>query len=178
MTRGALLFCVSLIACSGSVGPEPRSGSDYDDEDDDIEASQESDEPSGSESASGSKEDTSGEQAGSSQDELRTVLQLVLDDPELDPYLRLGEPGRFPLKVSGDIPQGMELTKATKPVVIVGAPESDADPVLVFTEISIAGKRATVRYRYGVEKIRGSATLDRREHGWELTNSRIVERKQ
>src|SRR5690349_12237801 len=40
--------------------------------------------------------------AQSSNDQ-QAILQLVIDDPELDPFLKLGEPGRFPLKMSGSV---------------------------------------------------------------------------
>jgi hypothetical protein len=104
------------------------------------------------------------------------ILQLVIDDPELDPFLKLGEPTRFPLKMSGSaIPQGIELIKSTKPVVFVAAPKDKSDPVLVVTSLEIDGKSATVSYRYDVEGIRGTASLKKGEVGWELTRSRVVE---
>ncbi|MCC6525400.1 MAG: hypothetical protein IT373_22295 [Polyangiaceae bacterium] len=109
-----------------------------------------------------------------SSDELRTILQLVLDDSELDGYLHLGSPDRFPLKIAGEgLPDG--LVKATKPVVVVTAPAADA-PVLVFTEIDASADRATVRYRFGAENIRGTATLEKSARGWQLVQSRIIER--
>ncbi len=113
-----------------------------------------------------------------SADDATAVLELVVNDPELDPYLKLGEPGRFPLKISGSaLPAGLKLEKATKPVEIVAAPKDKKDPVLVFTEIEISGKKASVRYRYDIEGIRGSANLTKGQYGWELTNSRVVENK-
>jgi hypothetical protein len=113
--------------------------------------------------------------AQSSNDQ-QTILQLVIEDPELDPYLKLGEPGRFPLKLSGSaVPQGIELIKSTKPVVFVGAPKDKTDPVLVITSMQIDGKSASVSYRYDIEGIRGNATLKKGEQGWELTRSRVVE---
>jgi hypothetical protein len=109
-------------------------------------------------------------------DDVHAVLQLAIDDSELDQYLKLGEPGRFPLKISGSaVPQGVELIKATKPVVIGGPPASKKDAVLVITEIDIKGSDATVSYRYDIESIRGTAYLKKGQHGWELTRSRIVE---
>ena len=104
------------------------------------------------------------------------VLQLAIDDPELDPYLKLGEPGRFPLKISGSsVPSGSELTKSTKPVEVVGAPAKKTDPVLVITAVEITGATGTVSYRYDVEGIRGTAYLKKGSRGWELSRSRIVE---
>jgi hypothetical protein len=116
--------------------------------------------------------------ASQSGDDTTAVLELVVYDPELEPYLKLGEPGRFPLKVSGSaLPAGLKLVKATEPVQVVSSPKDKKDPVLVFTEIDIAGNKASVRYRYDVEGIRGSANLTKGQYGWELKNSRIVENK-
>jgi hypothetical protein len=116
--------------------------------------------------------------ASQSADDTTAVLDLVVNDPELDPYLKLGEPGRFPLKISGSaLPSGLKLEKATKPVEIVAAPKDKKDAVLVFTEIEISGKKASVRYRYDIEGVRGSANLTKGQYGWELTNSRVVENK-
>lgn len=109
-------------------------------------------------------------------DDTLAVLQLTIDDPELDPYLKLGDPGRFPLKISGSsVPSGAALVKATKPVEIVGPPAKKTDPVLVITSVEISGKAATVSYRYDVEGIRGTAHLKKGPRGWELSSSRIVE---
>ncbi|HWP10015.1 MAG TPA: hypothetical protein VNN72_29935 [Polyangiaceae bacterium] len=109
-------------------------------------------------------------------DDVHAVLQLTVDDTELDQYLKLGEPGRFPLKIAGSaVPQNIELVKATKPVVVTTPPSSKKDAVLVVTDIDIKGTDATVSYRYDVEGIRGTAYLKKTAHGWELTRSRIVE---
>jgi len=109
-------------------------------------------------------------------DDVHAVLQLTVDDPELDQYLKLGEPGRFPLKIAGSaVPPNIALVKATKPVVVSQPPASKKDAVLVITDIEIKGSDATVSYRYDVEGIRGTAYLKKSPHGWELTRSRIVE---
>ena len=109
-------------------------------------------------------------------DDVKAVLQLTVEDAELDQYLKLGEPGRFPLKISGSaVPPNIELMKATKPVVVSGPPSSKKDAVLVVTDLDIKGSDATVSYRYDIEGIRGTAYLKKTPHGWELTRSRIVE---
>jgi hypothetical protein len=116
--------------------------------------------------------------APASEDEVNAILQLVVDDPELDKHLHMEEPGRFPLQVSGDkLPSSLKLVKATKPVSVVAAPKSKKDAVLVFTEIEVQGDKATVRYRYDIEGVRGTVTLAKSPHGWELKNSRVVEHK-
>lgn len=114
--------------------------------------------------------------APASDDDVSAILQLVVDDPELDSHLHLGEPGRFPLKVAGEkLPSGLKLVKATEPVKVSEPPKSKKDAVLVFTEIEIQGDKATVRYRYDIEGIRATVTLAKTPHGWELKNSRLVE---
>jgi hypothetical protein len=118
----------------------------------------------------------SGSSAPASDEDITAILQLVVNDPELDNYLHLGEPGRFPLQLSGErLPSGLKLIKSTEPVKIVDGPKSKKDAVLVVTEIDVQGDRATVRYRYDIESIRGNVTLAKAAHGWELKNSRLVE---
>lgn len=110
---------------------------------------------------------------GATSDDRKAVLQLVIDDEELGKYLRVTEPGRFPLKVSGpDIPSG--LTKATKPIEIVDSP-APKSAVLVITEVEIGAKKASVSYHYDVEGIKGTTTLEKGPRGWEILRSRIVE---
>jgi hypothetical protein len=109
-------------------------------------------------------------------DDVRAILQLVIDDPELDQHLHLGEAGRFPLQLAGEgLPSGLKLVKATEPVKLVAGPKSKKDAVLVVTELDVQGDKATVRYRYDIEGVRGTATLSKTGHGWELKNSRLVE---
>lgn len=114
--------------------------------------------------------------ASASEDDVSAILQLVVDDPELDSHLHLGEPGRFPLRIAGDkLPSGLKIVKATEPVKLSEPPKSKKDAVLVVTELEIQGDKATVRYRYDVEGIRATVTLAKTPHGWELKNSRLVE---
>ncbi len=109
-------------------------------------------------------------------EDVQAILQLVLDDDALGPYLHLERPDRFPLRIGGrDLPEGLELTKATKPVVIVPDPDADKKPVIVFMEVKVEGDEANVRYRYDVEKVRGSSTLKHRDGHWVLTRSRVTE---
>lgn len=109
--------------------------------------------------------------------DVQAIIQLAIDDEALEPYLHLDKPDRFPLRIAGsDLPQGLELTKATKPVVLVTDPASEKKPVLVFTEIKVDGDAANVRYRYDVENVRGTSAFKRRDGRWVLTRSRVTER--
>jgi len=177
----------SLVLAVGCAKSAPEAESAADDSADEAEPS--GDDASSKPSAEGEEKDdgvketgklksTSGGPAPGTQssNDQQAILQLVIDDTELEPFLKLGEPSRFPLKMSGSsIPQGIELTKSTKPVVFVPAPKDKTDPVLVVTSIEVEGKAATVSYRYDVEGIRGTAYLKKGEQGWELSRSRVVE---
>jgi len=77
----------------------------------------------------------------------------------------MGEPGRFPLKISGDkLPSGLKLVKATKPVEVVDGRSRRRTPCLPITEIDVQGDKASVRYRYDIEGIRGNVTLAKSPH--------------
>ena len=134
-------------------------------------ANKENDDESSEKSKKSEESDMSGAEA--STDDRKAVFQLVVEDEELGKYLHLTEPGRFPLKVSGsDIPSG--LTKASKPVEVVSSPAPKA-AVLLITDVDIGAKHASVSYRYDIEGIKGTTTLDKGPHGWEILRSRIVE---
>lgn len=162
-------FAIGLSACGGSAKPaatenvEPASET--------KETAEAAEEPKQADRTPAEKTESSASEA--SGDDRKAILQLVLDDEELGKYLRVTEPGRFPLKVSGtDVPSG--LTKATKPIEIVDSPAPKA-AVLVITSVEITGKQASVAYRYDIEGIKGTTTLERGPRGWEILRSRIVE---
>jgi hypothetical protein len=164
------LLVFVLVACGGAT-PPPESAPLAEEAQPGADAAA-ADEPKPA--AAETDRATSG--APASDDDVSAILQLVVDDPELDSHLHLGEPGRFPLKIAGDkLPSGLKLVKATEPVKLSEPPKSKNDAVLVFTEIDVQGDRATVRYRYDIEGIRATVTLGKTSHGWELKNSRLVE---
>jgi hypothetical protein len=183
MSRSWWCFCAFLIACGGgSAGSAPAESPA------DVEGSEAADSPPADSSAA--TPDAAGAEAApkadgpaatgeATKEDVQAVLQLVIDDEELNPFLHLDRPDRFPLKVAGNFPPGLELVKATKPVEIVDAAEAKGDkpkPVLVFTEIEVQPARATVRYRYDIEGVKGACTLEKREGRWVLAKSRITER--
>jgi len=118
-----------------------------------------------------------GGDSGASADanDFKDALQVVIQDAALQRELKLEEPGRFPLKISGsDIPSSLELVAATEAVQIVPAPENaKEEPVLVFTEIDISGTEATFKYRYDIEGVRGTSYAVKGPAGWELKSSRV-----
>jgi hypothetical protein len=175
MRRIALFVCVAALGCAGGETPaasSPESSETPDEpsaagDPENTEAAAEKSEPSGG--------DDGGKDTAPGAEDVRAVLQLVIDDESLGPFLHLDQPGRFPLQISGsNLPDG--LTKSNEPVKIVQGRGSKKDAVLAITEIDIKGKHAVVRYRYDIEGVQGSAVLDKREHGWELTRSKVVER--
>jgi hypothetical protein len=168
--RKSIVLALIVSACGGSTKPAATESAEPASEA--AEKSEPAEAPKEAEKAPAEKaESTSTSEATG--DDRQAVLQLVLDDEELGKYLRVTEPGRFPLKVSGsDIPKG--LTKATKPIEVVDSPGPKA-AVLVITAVEIGGKHASVSYRYDIEGIKGTTTLDRGPRGWEILRSRIVE---
>jgi hypothetical protein len=173
MTSARWIWGLALIGCGSGATPPAASPTAPSPSSERTPA-----ESSGESKAKPAAETPKDESQGSaaSAEELTSILQRVIEDEELDKYLKLTLPGRFPLKIAGtDLPSGISLIKGTKPVVIVAVPDSKKDAVLVLTTVEISGKEATVAYRYDVEGIRGTARLKKGERGWELKNSRIVE---
>ncbi|HEX4479150.1 MAG TPA: hypothetical protein VH142_28905 [Polyangiaceae bacterium] len=179
------VVALSVAACGGGAKPEPETAATEktatpptDDSaassdapaSDASSTSTPSDKSDKSDSASTSDSSDTG---GASSDDRHTVLQLTLDDEELGSYLKLESPGRFPLKVAGEnLPSG--LLKAGKPIVLVDKPDPKA-AVLVITAVDVGKDHATVKYRYGVEGIEGTTTLDKGPRGWEILRTRVVE---
>ena len=178
MKRWALALSMLIAACGGS-NQQADSPDEHDDDYLEDPAEEGDVDMGGDPGTEGDEEaDTSGGNAGGGgeavgTDDLKTVLQLVLDDEELGPYLKLEEPGRFPLQVAGELPSGVELVKNTEPVKLVTGPKDAKDPVLVFTSVDVGPNKGTVKYRYDVERVRGAAFLKKVEGRWELTRSRI-----
>ncbi len=179
--RRLFLGFLLLVACGSSEpaksaddAAEPEAGYDASEMESDMAGSDtaaEGESPSGEKPASGPVAATDAD--------LKTILQLVLDDDALQPYLHLEEPERMPLKVHGDmLPQGLELTMARKPVQYVDASvaEDKKKAVLVFTEIEVKGDKANIAFRYDIEKVKGSATVVKSEGRWTLDKSRISTR--
>jgi hypothetical protein len=181
----AFLLLLSAPACGGearqakdasSVHQEPSTSVE-----DDLASLDESApkaKPSADEAGGNDEPAEVAQRSGPATDEdVQRILQLVLNDEALAPLLDLGAPGRFPLKVARrDVPGSVELTQGEKPVTFVDGPESKEDPVLFFTDINIEGDQAYVKFRYDVEKLNGSATLERKDYGWELVQSRHTQR--
>lgn len=179
MKAVAVAVALGLLACGGGT-KEPNAPDESDElyEEDPVEqnfvggSSDRTDDDTPSEEASADDEPA----GPATPEDLQQILQLVIADETLDPLLKLEEPGRFPLQISGDdVPSGIELMKNTEPVKVVPPPQSKDEPVMVFTNIDASSKEARVKYRYDIEGVRGSATVKKLEGRWQLINSRVTE---
>lgn len=174
-----LLAVSALPACGGSTTPAASPSDAPSGSGDETSTTKPTSESATAPAADAPKHDDKVEEKAkepASADELSAILQRVIEDEELDKYLKLTLPGRFPLKLSGsDLPSGITLTKGNQPVAILDSAPATKDAVLVLTTLEIDGNQATVAYRYDVEGIRGTARLKKGAQGWELKSSRIVE---
>lgn len=174
MFRWTILVGLCLTGCGGE--PAARTADDADVDAETLQLNEPASEqaPASSEAAEAESSPESGQ---ASLADVTAVLQLVIDDEALTPYLHLERPERFPLRVSSkNLPPGIELVKATKPVVLVREGEEGEKPVLEFIALEVSDNRATVRYRYDEEGVRGSCRLRKRDGRWELESSRVTER--
>ena len=172
-----LVICLCLVSCAEGT-PEAEAPDDSDElyEDDAVEQNFANDSSRDDDEGSDDTSEDLSPSGPATPEDLKTILQLVINDEALDPYLKLEEPGRFPLKISGsDVPSGVELMKNTKPVELVPPPGKKEDAVLVFTSIDADSKVARVKYRYDIEGVRGSATVKKLDGRWQLSNSRVTE---
>jgi hypothetical protein len=173
----ALRSCFAVLLALSCSSPPPANSSDDADQPSTELAADSSQEASDTPQADEAPAPSSSEPASTA--DLQAILQLVIDDEALQPYLHLELPERHPLRISGEaLPTGLELRKGEKPAQIVDAAASDdkKKPVLVFTEIQVQGDKATIAYRYDVEKLRGSATVVKADGAWTLHKSRVTAR--
>jgi hypothetical protein len=177
----AVVLCSSSAFWSGCAESTPPADSPETSSDSAPGESAPTGEPVGAAESSETSESTAAEAtapASSGGDlsaaDLSAALQLVLDDEAVQPYLKLEEPGRFPLKVGGELPSGLNLVKGTKPVIFI-APGATDKAALVFTSIEIGSDKVSVRFHFDVEGIRGAATIEKHEGRWEIKNSRVTE---
>src|SRR6188508_2708354 len=103
----AVALCLGLVGgCAGGT-PEAEAPDDSDElyEDDPVEQTKSGGDAQPSEAAEpadGAAADAGG---AATPEDMQEILQLVINDEALEPYLKLEEPGRFPMQISGsDIP--------------------------------------------------------------------------
>ena len=113
-------------------------------------------------------------------DDLRRILQRVIDLPELDGYYHVSErPDRKPLRVVLDrsMPTGVAVTKFGEPVVFLTPQLADTTrPYLAILRLDVSGDSGYVEFSYPAEGLLGSVTLSRQDTAWLVSESRLVER--
>ncbi len=168
-----LCFPLALGACSSSQG-EPQTPNDEPDVAEILEP--QAPPADGSEEASEETvSDSSPSDDPATPEDFKEALQVVIQDEALLSQLKLEEPGRFPLKISGaDIPSSVELLAHTEAVEVVSAPaDPKKEPVLVFTSIRLDGSSGTFKYRFEIEGVRGTSYVTKANGQWVLKSSRI-----
>lgn len=117
------------------------------------------------------------EAAPLSDKDIEAALQLLLGDAQLLDQLHLKQPGRSPLKVSGEkLPAKLAVIAGSHEVKVVPAPSSKKEAVLVFTKIEREGQQLKLHYRFDVEGLEGRATLSLKNGRWELSANRVIEK--
>jgi len=170
---------LALLGCGGSNTPAEspaETDATYQEASPSEDGAVAAEEGEGTESASTESQSSSGDPASS--EDLKQALQVVIQDESLLSELKLGEPGRFPLKITGQsLPVGLELQAHSEAVLVISAPaDPKTVPVLIFTNVDITNKQGTFKYRYDVEGVRGTSYVEKNEQGvWELKSSRVSE---
>lgn len=102
------------------------------------------------------------------------ALQAVLNDYALIEALHLEKLGRIPLRIAGEIPEGISLYAEQRAVEVVALPEEPGkEPVLVFSKIELSPSAGRFRYRYDAEGIAGTSRVAPGDGKWILKSSRI-----
>lgn len=179
VTGGALLGIVSGCGASNRQSPPAEPASSMEETSALSErTADDADVGEGPGPAEAEEASESGSNEAASSDDFRQALQVVIQDESLLNELKLGEPGRFPLKISGgSLPSGLQLQAHSEAVQVVSAPaDPKKEPVLVFTNIDINARHGTFKYRYDIEGVRGTSHVMKNSMGvWELKSSRVSE---
>ena len=180
-----IVFCVgvncgALMSGCASMNHEPQSPDENSEDRVAANSAQTEPEPTGDASETNSTEAAETQSTGeaASSDDFQQALQVVIQDEALLNELKLGEPGRFPLKIAGSsVDSGLKLQAHSEAVQVVSAPaDAKAEPVLVFTDIELDAKQGMFKYRYEIEGVRGTSYVFKNSVGvWELKSSRVSE---
>ena len=112
--------------------------------------------------------------------DVQKVLQQVIDHKLLDTYFHTDVfPERIPLViVKRDILTGVELQKFGRKVELASRADilKQKKPYLEFSQLDINRDRALIVLRYPPEGIMGEFHLEKQQHVWKVTDSKIVER--
>lgn len=167
-------LCAVLFWGCGGATPEPETPADEPPQESaPLEPTADTGEPEMQEA----NEDGAGSADSLSPEDFQLALQLVIQDEALQNAMNLTEPGRFPIKISGEgLPSNLQLTAGEKAVEVIPTPEDPKkEPVLIFSKVEISGNRVSFKYRYDIEGVRGTSTVAKKDGVWELKASRISE---
>lgn len=184
--RASGVLALVFLGCGGgaAAGGEPETGGHRDEP---AKVAPSSDEPAAD--APGDGEGKGGAQAAPAGDgadeattalegkDLEAVLQILLSDPGLLDKLHLKQPGRSPLKLSGDkLPPKLGVIAGSHEVKVVPEPKTKKEAVLVFTKIERTATQAKLFYRYDIEGVEGRATFALKDGRWDLSANRLIEK--
>lgn len=184
--RGSSLWALVFVCgCGGGAGASgPARGAESNDPPakaaDPPAAAVPADETAeGASGAPAPKEGAAAEEAAGALEgkDLEAVLQVLLSDPGLLDKLHLKQPGRSPLKLSGDqLPAKLGVIAGSHEVKVVPAPKTKKEAVLVFTKVERTGTQAKLFYHYDIEGLEGRATFALKDGRWDLSANRLIEK--
>ena len=107
-----------------------------------------------------------------------TIVQLVIDLPQLQVFLHPELPERKPLVLieTGEVSQSLALEKFGQPVAIRALDAARDGPYLHLTELEVSGDTARVELDYPVEGVGGEVDLERKGGTWSVTKADVWER--
>jgi len=109
---------------------------------------------------------------------VQAILQLVIDLPQLQPFLHPELPDRTPLVLiqTQEISPSLALKKFGHAVLIREMRAAQGKPFLHVTHLDVSGSKATVRLQYAVEGVSGEVELKEKDGVWSVEKARIWER--
>ena len=120
-------------------------------------------------------------QSDRSENDFCSILQLVVNIPELQKYYHIKErPDRKPLKLvlNDHNIKCTSLIKFAEPVIMVNKANIKklTSPYIEVSKINISNNRADIYFIYSVEGIKGSSKLTKKNNGeWRIDESSIFE---
>lgn len=102
------------------------------------------------------------------------VLQAVVDLPALEPFLHAELPERRPLRLlaTGVVEDRPALERFGEPVAWT---DTDGGPTLELTRVEVGDAEAEVTFRYPIEGVAGSVSLQKQAGTWVVVDHEVVE---
>ncbi len=106
--------------------------------------------------------------------DFNAIVQLILDEPKLEPYLKQRKP--LHLVENKFTKTATKLTKFGEPVVVMEAFKMPKDsPVLDIPEATFEKDSARVHFVYEAEKLKGDVSLRKEPAGWQIQTFDLVQ---